>query len=127
MILIIAFLCDLSYIRITCYIFVRNAAARKNNTAASSKDFISTVSSAGLTAATQASSDLMKGEKTADGAAAVEPIQNPETASGLSLGVTSETENNKSTDLVQVTTVRRVELSQDKVVRVISYCSCEAG
>ncbi|KAJ6987942.1 LOW QUALITY PROTEIN: protein CROWDED NUCLEI 2-like [Populus alba x Populus x berolinensis] len=80
---------------------------------------------AGLTAATQASSDLMKGEKTADGAAAVEPIQNPETASGLSLGVTSE--NNKSTDLVQVTTVRSVELSQDKVVRVISYCSCEAG
>lgn len=125
MILIFAFLCDLSYIRITCYIFVRNAAARKNNTAASSKDFISTVSSTGLTAATQASSDLMKGEKTADGAAAVEPIQNPETASGLSLGVTSE--NNKSTDLVQVTTVRSVELSQDKVVRVISYCSCEAG
>ncbi|KAJ6989567.1 hypothetical protein NC653_022205 [Populus alba x Populus x berolinensis] len=79
---------------------------------------------AGLTAATQASSDLMKGEKTADGAAAVEPIQNLETASGLSLGVTSE--NNKSTDLVQVTTVRSVELSQDKVVRVISYCSCEA-
>ncbi|KAJ6986444.1 hypothetical protein NC653_019827 [Populus alba x Populus x berolinensis] len=56
------------------------------------------------------------GNKTADGAAAVEPIQNPETASGLSLGVTSE--NNKSTDLVQVTTVRSVELSQDKVVRV---------
>lgn len=124
MILIIAFLCDLSYIGITCYI-IRNAAARKNNTAASSKDFISTVSSAGLTAATQASSDLMKGEKTADGAAAVEPIQNPETASGLSLGVTSE--NNKSTDVVQVTTLKSVELSQDKVVRVISYCSCEAG
>jgi hypothetical protein len=123
-ILIIAFLCDLSYIGITCYI-IRNAAARKNNTAASSKDFISTVSSAGLTAATQASSDLMKGEKTADGAAAVEPIQNPETASGLSLGVTSE--NNKSTDVVQVTTLKSVELSQDKVVRVISYCSCEAG
>lgn len=124
MILIIAFLCDLSYIGITCYI-IRNAAARKNNTAACSKDFISTVSSAGLTAATQASSDLMKGEKTADGAAAVEPIQNPETASGLSLGVTSE--NNKSTDVVQVTTLKSVELSQDKVVRVISYCSCEAG
>jgi hypothetical protein len=123
-ILIIAFLCDLSYIGITCYI-IRNAAARKNNTAACSKDFISTVSSAGLTAATQASSDLMKGEKTADGAAAVEPIQNPETASGLSLGVTSE--NNKSTDVVQVTTLKSVELSQDKVVRVISYCSCEAG
>jgi hypothetical protein len=123
-ILIIAFLCDLSYIGITCYI-IRNAAARKNNTAANSKDFISTVSSAGLTAATQASSDLMKGEKTADGAAAVEPIRNPETASGLSLGVTSE--NNKSTDVVQVTTLKSVELSQDKVVRVISYCSCEAG
>lgn len=70
---------------------------------------------AGLTAATQASSDLMKGEKTADGAAAVEPIRNPETASGLSLGVTSE--NNKSTDVVQVTTLKSVELSQDKVVR----------
>ncbi|XP_011021406.1 PREDICTED: putative nuclear matrix constituent protein 1-like protein isoform X2 [Populus euphratica] len=70
---------------------------------------------AGLTAATQASSDLMKGEKTADGAAAVEPIRNPETASGLSLGVTSE--NNKSTSLVQVTTLKSVELSQDKVVR----------
>lgn len=126
MILIIAFLCDLSYIGITCYI-IRNAAARKNNTAASSKDFISTVSSAGLTAATQASSDLMKGEKTADGAAAAaaELIRNPETASGLSLGVTSE--NNKSTDVVQVTTLKSVELSQDKVVRVISYCSCEAG
>lgn len=124
MILIIAFLCDLSYIGITCYI-IRNAAARKNNTAACSKDFISTVSSAGLTAATQASSDLMKGEKTADGAAAAEPIRNPETASGLSLGVTSE--NNKSTDVVQVTTLKSVELSQDKVVRVISYCSCEAG
>lgn len=123
MILIIAFLCDLSYIGITCYI-IRNAAARKNNTAASSKDFISTVSSAGLTAATQASSDLMKGEKTADGAAAVEPIRNPETASGLSLGVTSE--NNKSTDVLQVTTLKSVELSLDKVVRVISYCCCEA-
>uniref|UniRef100_A0A6N2MR77 Nuclear matrix constituent protein 1-like protein n=1 Tax=Salix viminalis TaxID=40686 RepID=A0A6N2MR77_SALVM len=74
---------------------------------------------AGLTVASQASSDLMKGEKTADGAAAaaVELIQNPETASGLSLGVTSE--NNKSTDLVQVTTLQSVELSQDQVFQTI--------
>ncbi|KAJ6429727.1 hypothetical protein OIU84_021181 [Salix udensis] len=80
-------------------------AARENNTAASSKDFISTVSSAGLTVASQASSDLMKGEKTAAA------------ASGLSLGVTSE--NNKSTDLVQVTTLQSVELSQDQVFQTI--------
>lgn len=117
MVLIIAFLCDLSYIGITRVILIRNAA-RENNTAASSKDFISTVSSAGLTVASQASSDLMKGEKTADGAAAaVELIRNPETASGLSLGVTSE--NNKSTDLVQVTTLESVELSQDQVVSIL--------
>ena len=116
MVLIIAFLCDLSYIGITRVILIRNAA-RENNTAASSKDLISTVSSAGLTVASQASSDLMKGEKIADGAAVVELIRNPETASGLSLGVTSE--NNKSTDLVQVTTLKSVELSQDQVVSIL--------
>ncbi|CAK7326495.1 unnamed protein product [Dovyalis caffra] len=70
---------------------------------------------AGTTLATQASSDLTKGEKTADGDAAAEPTRNTETAPVLSLGVTSE--NHKPSNSVNVTTLKSVELSPDKVVR----------
>lgn len=71
------------------------------------------------TSATEASSDLMKtGKKEADGAAAVERTPNTESASVMSRGAASET--GKSANLVQVTTLKSAEFSQDRAVRVTS-------
>ncbi|KAJ0095114.1 hypothetical protein Patl1_16527 [Pistacia atlantica] len=66
--------------------------------------------------ATQAASDLNKtGKKIAKGASVVEAVPNPGAASVLSLGVVSE--NGNPTQLVQVTAVKSVEFSQDRVVQ----------
>lgn len=81
--------------------------------------------SAGKTSATQASSDLMKGEKATDDATVVEPTPNPATASVVSVGVPSD--NRKSTDLVHVTTLKTAGVLQDRAVRVTSYCFCGVG
>lgn len=49
----------------------------------------------------------------------VEVVSNPKSASTLSAAEPNE--NGKSTHLVQVTSVKSVELSQDRAVRVKSF------
>lgn len=79
--------------------------------------FFSTVISTGATSVNQASSGLTKmRERETDGCESVETTTKPETANALPLGVASKT--GKSTDALNVTTVKNVESTGDRAVRV---------
>lgn len=67
--------------------------------------------------ALEASADLSKANKTvAEVTSPVEVVSNPKSASTFPPAVLNE--NGKSTHLVQVTSVKSTELSQDRAVRV---------
>lgn len=70
--------------------------------------------------ALEASADLSKANKTvAEVTNPVEMVSNPKSASTFPPAVLNE--NGKSTHLVQVTSVKSMELSQDRAVRVKSF------